>query len=395
MRKYTRIGTFLLALVMCLTMLTTQAESKLPLEVADLFTVKAWAHYAIADHPGMPENKAFAVMQEKSGYEAVLLVMRNTKSETNVLVLAEKSSAQADWKITMRNWGAVEQGDANVPQLAVLADGRFVIHYPNGDSAYFTHEANGWQLTNLSFGDTTQVEVTRSGMTFLTLSDNGKWVKTTVSGVVETAMAQFSMDRFPRTVAAAREHLTNPPTIPDSPWSWTYPYGFPQPSQYAKLAVGKQYAVYSAPSDASFRAANGKAAVSLTDWLMLLCRKGDWAFVLYETMPGHYRTGWIEGAQNDRLERAVQMTQEAAFAWYGGTINKDTALMDDPVCASGVLGTVPKGTRATYLDVMEARKADDSETETLVYVETTLNGEIWRGFIREDDIDLDDMTSFG
>lgn len=227
MRKYTRIGTFLLALVMCLTMLTTQAESKLPLEVADLFTVKAWAHYAIADHPGMPENKAFAVMQEKSGYEAVLLVMRNTKSETNVLVLAEKSSAQADWKITMRNWGAVEQGDANVPQLAVLADGRFVIHYPNGDSAYFTHEANGWQLTNLSFGDTTQVEVTRSGMTFLTLSDNGKWVKTTVSGVVETAMAQFSMDRFPRTVAAAREHLTNPPTIPDSPWSWTYPLRLP------------------------------------------------------------------------------------------------------------------------------------------------------------------------
>ena len=54
---------------------------------------------------------------------------------------------------------------------------------------------------------------------------------------------------------------------------------------------------------------------------MLLCRKGDWAFVLYETTPGHYRTGWIEGAQNDRLERAVQMTQEAAFAWYGGTIN--------------------------------------------------------------------------
>ena len=214
MRKYTRIGTFLLALVMCLTMLTAQAESELPEEVADLFTVKAWAHYAIANQPDMPENKAFAVMQEKSGYEAALLVMRNTKSETNVLVLAEKSSAQADWKITMRNWGAVGQGDANVPQLAVLADGRFVIHYPNGDSAYFTHEANGWQLTNLSFGDTTQVEVTRSGMTFLTLSDNGKWVKTTVSGVVETAMAQFSMDRFPRTVAAAREHLTNPPTIP-------------------------------------------------------------------------------------------------------------------------------------------------------------------------------------
>ena len=81
--------------------------------------------------------------------------------------------------------------------------------------------------------------------------------------------------------------------------------------------------------------------------------------VSYTHLDVYKRQGWIEGAQNDRLERAVQMTQEAAFAWYGGTINKDTALMDGPVCASGVLGTVPKGTRATYLDVMEARKADD------------------------------------
>ena len=153
--------------------------------------------------------------------------------------------------------------------------------------------------------------------------------------------------------------------------------------------------VYTRPSRVSPRAADGKAAVSLEDWVMLLCRKGDWAFVLYETKPGHYRTGWIEGAQNEKLERAVQMTQEAAFLWYGGTINKDTALMDDPVNADGVLGTVPEGTRAAYLDVMEARKADDSETEALVYVETTLNGQVWRGFIREDDIDLDDTTSFG
>ena len=153
--------------------------------------------------------------------------------------------------------------------------------------------------------------------------------------------------------------------------------------------------VYTRPSRVSSRAADGKAAVSLEDWVMLLCRKGDWAFVLYEIKPGHYRTGWIEGTQNGKLERAVQMTQEAAFLWYGGTINKDTALMDDPVNADGVLGTVPKGTRAAYLDVIYARKADDSETETLVYVETMLNGQVWRGFIHEEDIDLDDTTSFG
>lgn len=370
MRKYTRIGTFLLALVMCLTMLTAQAESKLPLEVEDLFTVKAWAHYAIANQPDMPENKAFAVMQEKSGYEAALLVMRNTKSETNVLVLAEKSSAQADWKITMRNWGAVGQGDANVPQLAAIADGRFAIYYPNGDSAYFTHEANGWQLTNLSFGDTIQVEVSRSGMTFLTLSDNGKWVKTTVSGVVETAMAQFSMDRFPRTVKAAREHLTNPPTIPDSPWSWTYPYGFPQPSQYAKLAAGKQYAVYSAPSYASFRAANGKALLSTNDWVQVFFEEDGYLLVQYAISRHQYRIGYIKA---DAVKDLSEVNAIGSWANYPAEVLRTSSLTDDPLNSCGAVMTLQQGQQVTYLGQLGLEWA---------FVETTTaQGKQIRGFV--------------
>lgn len=370
MRKYTRIGTFLLALVMCLTMLTAQAESELPLEVADLFTVKAWAHYAIANQPDMPENKAFAVLQEESGYEAALLVMRNTKSETNVLVLAEKSSAQADWKITMRNWGAVEQGDANVPQLAAIADGRFAIYYPNGDSAYFAHEANGWQLTNLSFGDTTQVEVTRSGMTFLTRSDSGKWVKASVSGVVETAMAQFSMDRFPRTVKAAREHLTNPPTIPDSPWSWTYPYGFPQPSQYAKLAAGKQYAVYSAPSENSFRAANGKALLSTNDWVQVFFEENGYLLVQYAISRHQYRIGYITA---DAVKDLSEVNAIGSWANYPAEVLRTSSLTDDPLNSCGAVMTLQQGQQVTYLGQLGLEWA---------FVETTTaQGKQIRGFV--------------
>ena len=40
MKKHMRIWTFLLAMLMSLTLLTAQAESALPSEVADLFTVK-------------------------------------------------------------------------------------------------------------------------------------------------------------------------------------------------------------------------------------------------------------------------------------------------------------------------------------------------------------------
>ena len=47
-----------------------------------------------------PNNPTGAVMSAAE-VEEIAAVLR----ETNVLVLAEKSSAQADWKITMRNWG--------------------------------------------------------------------------------------------------------------------------------------------------------------------------------------------------------------------------------------------------------------------------------------------------
>ena len=377
MRKYTRIGTFLLALVMCLTMLTAQAESELPEEVADLFTAKAWAHYAIASKPDMPEGKAFAVMQEKSGYEAALLVMRNTKSETNVLVLAEKSSAKDDWKITMRNWGAVGQGDANVPQLAALADGRFCITYPNGDSAYFTHERDGWQLTDLLFDDMTQVEVTRSGMTFLTLADSGKWVKTSVSGVVETSMAQFSMDRFPRTAAEAREHLTNPPTIPDSPRSWTYPYGFPQPSQYAKLAAGKQYAVYAAPSDTSFRAANGKALLSTNDWVQVFFEEDGYLLVQYAISRHQYRIGYIKA---DAVSNLSEVAEIGSWANYPAQVLRTSALTDDPLNSCTAVLTLTAGQQVTYLGQLGLEWA---------FVETTTaQGQQIRGFVALDDLNV-------
>lgn len=377
MRKYTRIGTLLLALVMCLTMLTAQAESELPEEVADLFTAKAWAHYAIAYHPGMPENKAFAVKQEESGYEAALLVMRNTKSETNVLVLAEKSSAQADWKITMRNWGAVGQGDANVPQLAAIADGRFVIHYPSGDSAYFTHKADGWQLTDLFYDDDTVVEVTRSGMTFLARANNGEWVETKVSGVVETSMAQFSMERFPRTAAAAREHLTNPPTIPDSPWSWTYPYGFPQPSQYAKLAAGKQYAVYSAPSDASFRAANGKALLSTNDWVQVFFEEDGYLLVQYAISRHQYRIGYIKA---DAVSNLSEVAEIGSWANYPAQVLRTSALTDDPLNSCGAVLALTAGQQVTYLGQLGLEWA---------FVETTTAQGQWiRGFMALEDLNV-------
>ena len=132
---------------------------------------------------------------------------------------------------------------------------------------------------------------------------------------------------LPRTVAAAREHLTNPPTIPDSPWSWTYPYGFPQPSQYAKLAAGKQYAVYSAPSDASFRAANGKALLSTNDWVQVFFEEDGYLLVQYAISRHQYRIGYIKA---DAVSNLSEVAEIGSWANYPAQVLRTSALHRRP-----------------------------------------------------------------
>ena len=201
-------------------------------------------------------------------------------------------------------------------------------------------------------------------MTFLTLSDNGKWVKTTVSGVVETAMAQFSMDRFP-------------PTIPDSPWSWTYPYGFPQPSQYAKLAAGKQYAVYSAPSDTSFRAANGKALLSTNDWVQVFFEEDGYLLVQYAISRHQYRIGYIKA---DAVSNLSEVAEIGRWANYPAQVLRTSALTDDPLNSCGAVMTLKAGQQVTYLGQLGQEWA---------FVETTTaQGQRIRGFVELSDLNV-------
>ena len=152
---------------------------------------------------------------------------------------------------------------------------------------------------------------------------------------------------------------------------------------YAALNEKQFCPVYARPSADSPRAANGKAEVSLSDWLILLAREGDWAFVLYETKPGQYRTGWIEGAQNEKLEQAVRMTKEATYREAGlARVVKKTALVSDPVTGSGVIGTLKAGTELTHLCWMTAETKEGCDVPYNVYVEVELDGQTWRGFVK-------------
>lgn len=121
---------------------------------------------------------------------------------------------------------------------------------------------------------------------------------------------------------------------------------------WAQVAnVGKKTApVYSAPfGEASWRAAKGKACVSLKDSFTVL--RGftngdgeDWTCVMYEVSERTSRIGWVK---NTLLGDAAQGTPEDIWVRMLNVeveASRDTFLTDDPFVSNYAQFTVPEGT---------------------------------------------------
>lgn len=141
-------------------------------------------------------------------------------------------------------------------------------------------------------------------------------------------------------------------------------------------------AVHTAPQASSPQAANGKASVSFRDWVTVLCRQDQWLMVFYETSQGHYRTGWLDATQDERLMRIASAAMAMSEPPLGAASSASTLqLFDDPVHQSGTVCTVPSGTKLTLLcDVPEYGDGG------LYYAEVILDGQVMRGFVRCGDV---------
>lgn len=148
------------------------------------------------------------------------------------------------------------------------------------------------------------------------------------------------------------------------------PYGFPQPSQYAKLAAGKQYAVYSAPSDTSFRAANGKALLSTNDWVQVFFEEDGYLLVQYAISRHQYRIGYIKA---DAVSNLSEVAEIGSWANYPAEVLRTSSLTDDPLNSCGAVMTLQQGQQVTYLGQLGLEWA---------FVETTTaQGKQIRGFV--------------
>ena len=148
--------------------------------------------------------------------------------------------------------------------------------------------------------------------------------------------------------------------------------------QYIELRAGQSLAVYSAPSTASWRGANGKASVSTNGAIYAAGWESGWLLLMYETNNGSVRVGYVKASD---IRGGVPMDDYLTFSYDAATVTARCTLTDDPARTGTAIATLSAGAQVTWLTRFYNNSAWD-------YVETTVNGKTVRGFIRAGSLDI-------
>ena len=146
------------------------------------------------------------------------------------------------------------------------------------------------------------------------------------------------------------------------------------------LKAEQKLAVYSAPSEDSFRAANGKASVSTNGAVYAMGWDNGWILVMYETNNGQCRFGYVEGS---KIKGDIPYLPQLATVRISCRTVSAAGLTDDPAKTGKALTQLPAGTAVTYLTTMYNSGVWD-------YIETTIDGKVTRGFVPGGVLDIDE-----
>lgn len=146
---------------------------------------------------------------------------------------------------------------------------------------------------------------------------------------------------------------------------------------YANLPGNQKWPVYAAPNPSAWRGANGKAAVSTNGSVYVAGWENGWLLLMYATNNGAVRVGYANGSG---IKGKVNVPQ-LQFSYATVTCVQDASLTDDPATASTALRQLRAGDVVTYLTSYQNRF-------DWAYVETTVNGQAFRGFIPLSALDM-------
>lgn len=145
-----------------------------------------------------------------------------------------------------------------------------------------------------------------------------------------------------------------------------------------EMKANQKFPVYSAPSAQSYRGAGGKASLSTNGAVYAAGWEDGWLLVMYLTNNGSVRVGYVDGA---KIKGKPAGLPSLDFEGIPMTLQSAAQLTDDPAMGSSVIARLPAGGQLTYLTEYQNRYA-------WAYVETTLEGELVRGFVQADALGL-------
>ena len=381
--------TMLLALMMALTMLPAMADGSgpdpMPKEMAALFEVPAWRDYEV-----MKGYNDVPVWIYDDGLEAGMVVMTNGFLEVVCIVEPDK---KGNLRITQRNYTLVTQpcdmfleigyGTTTQEITAPWGEKRMFEMFNVNEKYYIgIGKFDGvWRIKTVLNNATdvfSFVSSERIGYSegivhedYIELGSNMKYVY----GTYDNRFAGFDISAFPKTVAEARETLTNPPVTPTD---------FYTPVTLT-LRAGEQYDVFAAPGRDSYRSANGKAVMSTNDWVQIFGEEDGWLLVQYDISRDKMRFGYIDASALPRD------TEVQSLRWYDlpvQTIKYNVSVTDDPLVSGDIIHSLRQGATVEVL----------AEFGNWYYIETTDNsGRALRGFIPQSAIDIvyDDADMVG
>ncbi len=182
----------------------------------------------------------------------------------------------------------------------------------------------------------------------------------TINATVQRNIRYINLQNIPKKYADAKALLTAAPTLPAS---------VELQAQEIKFTGGRKYDVYSAPTRASYRSANGKAVVSTNSWIQVFGVEDGWAMIQYSIDAENYRIGYI-------VEEALPANADVAyldFAPVSAWTTRGVTLTDDPFYSGSIMTRLTNAVEVQWLATIG----------NWAYIEVT-DGQLMRGFIPAD-----------
>ncbi len=310
---------------------------ELPQDVQDFFASEKRSEYTVMAHQ---EIEGYYFVAARSGERTnTLFGFKETDKGWEYWLKNDDAMPQGGHRILMGNaQGANRLVDDYVYKLPTLS---IAIIQEEEDDFYaysLTYELRSgvWTLEDMSsIEDQYHITLGNNQLTYYDEFEAFR-AKGTVRATVQRNLRYISLSALPTDYYEAKAKLTAAPKLPASA---------ELQAQNIKFTGSRQYDVYSAPTRASYRGADGKAVVSTNSWIQVFGVEDGWAMIQYSIDAEHYRIGYI-------VEEALPASADVGYLDFSpipAWTDRLVMLTDDPFYSGEVMDTIASGSQVQWL----------------------------------------------